>query len=279
MVVTYRIKRTTLLLGLIVASLLCLTTLVGAATNSISKGYKTTDSALVTGMAAALSANSTETERLVEPATATNSERFVGIVTTVSDNLVAFSGNPTDVLVATEGEVSVYVSNLNGDIKKGEFVSISPLRGILMRSDDNRENRVVAVALQDFSEIETEDRQIETTSGNQNYKVGKLTVEVSQSIMATATAETEKSALVLAGESLTGRTVNQIQVIAALIIFAVILIIEGSIIYGAIHSTMMALGRNPLAKKAVFKQLLQVSWIALVVLVIGFGTIYLVLWI
>jgi len=249
-----------------------------AASNGISKGYTTTDETLVTGMAAALSSDSTEADRLVVPATVGNAERFVGIITTVEENLVAFSDNPTDVLVATEGEVPVYVSDVNGEVKIGDYVSVSPLRGMLMKSDDNRENRVVGVALQDFNAVSTEERQIQTSQGQQTHRIGKMRVEISQSIVVNAITDAQKPALVLVGESLTGKEVGQIQVLAALVIFAIVLIIEGSIIYGAIHSTVTALGRNPLAKKAVFRQLLQVSWLALVVLVIGFGAIYLIMW-
>src|SRR5690606_16509610 len=194
------------------------------------------------------------------------------------ENLVAFSDNPTDVLVATEGEVPVYVSDVNGEVKIGDYVSVSPLRGMLMKSDDNRENRVVGVALQDFNAVSTEERQIQTSQGQQTHRIGKMRVEISQSIVVNAITDAQKPALVLVGESLTGKEVGQIQVLAALVIFAIVLIIEGSIIYGAIHSTVTALGRNPLAKKAVFRQLLQVSWLALVVLVIGFGAIYLIMW-
>lgn len=279
MVTNNKIKRITLLLSLFGLSLALLGATTFAITTSISKGYKTKDTGLVTGMAASLSSESTDQERLVEGATTANADRFVGIITTVDDSLVTFSGGATDVLVSTEGEVSGFVSDLNGEIKTGDFVSLSPLRGILMKSDDNRENRVVAVALQDSADISTDTKEISTSQGSKTYKIGKLKLEISQSIVVNATESEKKSGLVLAGESITGKSVGQAQVLAALVIFAVVLIVEGSIIYGAIHSTVTALGRNPLAKKAVFRQLLQVSWIALVVLVAGFGAIYVILWI
>ncbi len=279
MVATYKIKRITLLLTVLGLCLFLFSSIASAITSSISKGYTTKDESLVTGMAAALSSDSTDKERLVEAANTANSDRFVGIITTVSDNLVTFSGDVTDVLVSTEGQVSGFVSNLNGDVEKGDFVSISPLNGVLMKSDDNRENRVVGVALQDFTDVDSQDKQITTSQGEKTYKVGKVKIEISQSIVVSTTSSKDKSALILAGESLTGKSVGQIQILAALVIFAIVLIVEGSIIYGAIHSTVTALGRNPLAKKAVFKQLLQVSWMAIAILIVGFGAIYLILWV
>jgi hypothetical protein len=255
------------------------TTNVGAVTSSISQGYKTQDTNLVTGMAASLSSDSTDTERLVVAASTANLDRFVGIITTVEDNLVTLSGSATDVLVSTDGQVPAFVSDLNGEVKRGDFVSISPVNGVLMKSDGSGLSRVVGIAQQDFSEITSEEKQINTSNGQQTIKVGVLKLEISQNVVKSADESEDKTALVLAGESLTGKSVGQIQVLAALVIFAVILIVEGSIIYGAIHSTVTALGRNPLAKKAVFRQLLQVSWIAVVVLIVGFGSIYLILWI
>lgn len=262
--------------------LLVLATLVGilfffsasGVAASISQGYKTNDESLKTGMAAALSGDSSEGERLVEPVTQTNSDKFVGVITTVDDNLVNLSDNTTEVLVSTEGKVSVFVSDIGGNIGQGDYLSVSPLKGVLMKSRPG--NKTVAVALQNFDNAQKEEKTISTNDGSQTVNIGLISAELNENV---ASAQDEnKQFLVVAGESLTGKAVNQFQVIAALVIFAIILIVEGSIIYGAIHSSVSALGRNPLAKKAVFKQLLQVSWLALVIIVVGFGAIYLILW-
>lgn len=268
-------KRLALPLGVLLLGIFLLG-LSAAAASGISQGYKTNDEALSTGMAAALSSESSEGERLVEPVTLTNSNRFVGIVTTVDDNLVNLSSSVTEVLVSTDGEVSAYVSDLNGAIARGDILSVSPLKGVLMKSDNTPGSLTIAVALQDFSEASAEEREIETSDGSKSVNVAKLRVELNENIV--DAQEEDKPFLVVAGESLTGKSVGQFQIIAALIIFAIILIVEGSIIYGAIHSSISALGRNPLAKKAVFRQLLQVSWIAAMVLIVGFGAIYLIVW-
>lgn len=245
--------------------------------SGISQGYQTQDDSLRVGMAAALSSQSSEQSRLVEPVTQTNSDKFVGVITTVEDNLVNLSDEVAEVLVSTAGQVPVLASDMNGSVARGDYLSVSPLKGVLMKASPGGSSRVVAIALQNLDEATTEEKQITTSTGNRTVRVGKMMAELSNN--ATSTQAEEGSFLVVAGESLTGKAVNQYQVIAALVIFAIILIVEGSIIYGAIHSTMSALGRNPLAKKAVFKQLLQVSWIAVMVLVVGFGAIYLILWI
>jgi hypothetical protein len=281
MAVTYRTKRITLLLTICcTAAAFIFSGTVNALTSSISRGYKTTDDSLVVGMGVALANQSNEQqEGFVEGVSLANSEKFVGIITTISDTLVTFSDSTNNILVSSEGQVTAYASDINGDIKNGDLLSVSPIKGVLMKSGDSQTYRVVAIAAQDFSSITTEDRDLTTSQGTQSYRIGKLKAEISPNIVVSTQDENKKSVLSLAGESLTGKPVGQIQVLAALIIFAVVLIVEGSIIYGAIHSTISSLGRNPLAKKALFKQLLQVSWVGLMVLVLGFGAIYLILWI
>ncbi len=83
--------------------------------------------------------------------------------------------------------------------------------------------------------------------------------------------------LSLLGQNVAGKEVSEWQVIVALVIFLLLMVVEGSLIYGSIHSTISALGRNPLARSAVYKQLVQVLVAVIAVLAFGLATIYAVL--
>jgi hypothetical protein len=273
--------KTTALLAFFVSflSLFCFTPARGLGTTS--QGYKTADSDLVAGMAVSLVTDSTDNQQsMVEGSSIVNASKFIGIITTIDDNVISVRDKTSEVLVTREGKVTAFVSDLTGEVKKGDTLQISPLKGILTKLDTaDIHQQVAGIALEDFPSTGTTSQTI-TRSDNteQTVEVAKLQIEVDKTI-ANNTTQAAKSFLRLTGESLTGKAVSQAQVIAALVVFLIILMLEGSIIYGAIHSSISALGRNPLSKKAVFKQLLQVSWLALLVLVFGFGGIYLILWV
>lgn len=254
---------------------------VGAVTNSISQGYKTSDPSIVAGMAVSLKNDSSD-DRLIEPTNKNNIQNFVGIVTTIDDNLVSLTNESTDVLVTTSGEVNVFMTDVNGKVAKGELVTISPISGALMKSLDQGPNSkfIMGTALEDFNDSEATSQTVnDAQNGQRVVRVDKVKIEINRSIDTKTPAEEATTFLQVAGESITGRPVGQVQVFAAILVLLIVLIVEGSIIYGAVHSTIAALGRNPLAKKVVFKQILQVSWLALIVLLFGLGAIYIVLWI
>ncbi len=255
---------------------------VSAVSNSISRGYKTTDQNIAAGMAVSLSSGNEDTKP-VEATTRQNVKNFVGIITTIDDNIVSLTSDATNVLVTTTGEAPSFVSDINGSVAKGDLLTISPISGVLMKSNRQDTNAfTIGVALESFDPTQATDRAInDAQNGQKTVKVDKVNVEIRENL-ANVTGggkEEDPGLLVAAGESLTGRRVGQVQVFAAILVLLVIMIVEGSIIYGAVHSTISALGRNPLAKKVVFKQILQVSWLALIVLIFGLGAIYIILWI
>jgi len=244
---------------------------------SISQGYATNDKDLKIGMLVSLSPDSTSDKRLVEQTGKKNRTRFVGIVTTINASLLTLTAKDASIYVTTEGATSVLASNLNGTIKKGDNLTVSPLKGLIMRADSN-EPQVLGTALENFNTATAKSQQVNNTDGSKRtVAVGAIRIELNPHNLAGINDE-QKPFLVLFGQSITGRPVNQWQVVSALVILFILLVVEGSIVYGAVHSTITALGRNPLAKKAVYKQLFQVFLLVSVILLFGMGAIYAVLW-
>jgi hypothetical protein len=62
------------------------------------------------------------------------------------------------------------------------------------------------------------------------------------------------------------------------LIFFFLILVEGAIVYGATSSTIAAVGRNPLAKKIVYRQLFQVALIMLIIFGFGMSAIYALLY-
>lgn len=245
----------------------------------ISQGYATTDTDLRQNMIVALSADSSDTKPLIERSGTNNRGKTVGIVTTINSNLLTLTNSEAQVHVTTSGEAQTFVSDLNGEIKKGDFITVSPLLGIGMKAG-NQDTLVVGIALEDFNTSLATSQSVSTTQGSdRTVLVGTVRLSVEPQELAPGAKQQDTPFLLLFGKSVTGKSVTQVQVIVAMVLFLLLLIVEGSIIYGAIHSTIISIGRNPLARTALFRQLLQVSWMALLVLVFGAGAIYAVLWI
>lgn len=244
----------------------------------ISQGYSTADNDLRQNMIAALSSESSDDKPVVERANSNNRSKVVGIVTTIDANLLTLTNTEAKVHIATSGEALTYVSDLNGTIKKGDFIAVSPITGVGMKGSE-ADTFVVGVALEDFNSETAESQQVSTTQGSERtVLINRIKIDVEPRDLGKGAQANSTPVLLLFGQSVTGKSVTQTQVLVALVIFLLLLIVEGSIIYGAIHSTIVSIGRNPLARRALYKQLLQVSWLALLVLVFGAGAIYAILW-
>jgi hypothetical protein len=244
---------------------------------STGRGFSTHDNSLIIGMAASLNRDSTADNQFIEAADRDNKDLFVGIVTTKESNSLTLSTTGSNIFVTSEGEANGLASDINGAIKKGDHLTTSALKGIVMKAD-NDENAVIGTALQDFSISDARTQVVNDPKGKpHDVKINKLSVEVNVR-NDLSNKQSQKPFLLLFGQSVTGKQVNQWQVIAALLIFFLILVVEGSVIYGATHSSIEAIGRNPLASKAVHRQTLQIFITMLIVLFFGVIIIYAVLW-
>jgi hypothetical protein len=246
-------------------------------TGAITRGYNSDDLAIKPGLMVALSENSTPDNPKVERASRDQAERVIGVATTIDDSLVTIASSQQSVYVETSGEVDAYVVNLDGDVKRGDLLALSPIRGILTKATSYYP--VVAIALEDFSREEAITYTIQDGSTTREVLIHRLNVNLDRKAVSGLTLQEKESALARLGRSIIGREVAEIRVVIALVIFFIVLIAEGSIIYGAISSAINSLGRNPLAKTIIKRELIRVLFVALAVLALGVLAIYGILWV
>ena len=239
---------------------------------AVARGYQTDDDGLRVGMVVSLdAANMSKVERT----TSDNQSRVIGVVTMADNSSVTVAKDDTAILVESEGEVELYVSDLNGPIKKGDLLAASPIKGILVKAKGSY-NYVVAIATNDASQT-TETHQLDNNGKKTTTKISKVAANLNRK-GSQGTSQKEPSTLVNLGKALTGKDVSEARVVIALILFVIVLIAEGGIIYGAVSSSITALGRNPLAQKMIRRELLFVSGLAIGVLGLGLGAVYMLLW-
>lgn len=244
---------------------------------AIARGYATNDASLTVGMVAALS-ESGDSE--VQRADQSSGKRIVGVVTTIDDSSVTVASEKSQVLIESEGDVQAYVSDISGSVKKGDLLMLSPFKGVLMRGSETASGTIVGVAAQDTLSVDTKDAiryAYKEDGAEKSTEIVKIKINLNKQ-GANAGQTTEPSPLSKIGESVTGKRVSDIRVVAALIIFILVLIAEGGIIYGAVTSAITALGRNPLARKMIRREMIRIIIVAIGVLCVGLAAVYGILW-
>lgn len=246
-----------------------------ASAQAITRGYGTDDSDLRPGMVVALAGDSKDTLIKVERASLDNQDKIIGVATTVSDSLVTVGSSQAQVFIENEGNVPAYVSDVNGTIKKGDLLTISPLKGILMKAGET--SKVVAISQEDF--VSSKASSYKVTGGNNgSVLIEELRVNL-DSKGGNQQLGSQNNTLSRIGQSLTGRQVSDLRVIIALVVFFIVMLSEGAILYGSISSAVKSLGRNPLAGKMIRREMLRVAGIAFVVLLVGLAAVYAMLWV
>lgn len=191
----------------------------------------------------------------VEPANTDNAKRLIGVAANANDSLLAVDPTTGKVQVATSGNASALVSTLNGNVKVGDLIAVSPFSGIGMKSVYGAKVIGLAQTNLNDSTAGAVSKQVTDKDGKTStIKVGL--VRVSLDVRTDNNSRgVQLNALQRAAEVLTGRTVPTIRVVISLIIAIVALAALVTLIYGAIYSSIVSIGRNPLAKVAVFKSL------------------------
>lgn len=245
---------------------------------ALAKGYATDDSELRPGMVVALSESGSAEEPKVERAALEKETKVIGVTTTPDDQLVTITQGSDQVYVQNTGEVQAFVSDLNGQIRKGDLLAPSPLLGILMRADESTAP-IVGIALEDFDTASQTSKQIKEDNGSKDVKISTIRINLDHMAASNQQASATDSSLERLGRAVVGKDVGEIQVLSALIVFLVVLIAEGGIIYGAVSSAISALGRNPMAREIIRREMFRVIMIAFFVLGTGVGAVYAILWI
>jgi hypothetical protein len=244
------------------------------AATSISQSYSTSDKLSLGSM---VSLQDRSTDQIVAAASS-NVDSLLGVVINADTSLLSLSnGQPNQAQVGTSGILQVLVSDINGAVVRGDHITASPISGVGMKATGNV--RIIGVA-QDNLATTTASQQSYTDKDGTKHSVslGEIPVLVS---VAYYFREPDKtivpSALQNLANALAGKTVSTLPIIISAAIFIIMLIVVVSIIYAMIRSSIISVGRNPMAQSAVYRDLIQLSSLVLAILAVGLIAIYLVL--
>jgi hypothetical protein len=238
----------------------------------LSQSYKA-DTDIPIGSIVSLVDNTTDQ---VEPSNNSNIGNMLGIVIGADDSLLSLSsGTNSQVQVVTTGTVPVLVSDMNGPIKQGDHITASPLAGVGVRANSNI--RVVGIAQGDLKDPEPH-TYTDSKGTKHTAKLGEVPVLVNVAYYFKQPDKTIiPSAIQNIANALAGKAVDTTPILISGAIFLVTIAIVVSITYSMIRSSIISVGRNPLSQSAIYRNLLQLSSLAVLILGLGFGSIYLIL--
>ena len=246
--------------------------LVVASSPTISHPYKASAD-ITSGSLVSLDAG---LNRQISLANSNNAPKLVGVAVGNNDSLVEIDATTGLVQVATSGVANTLVTNVNGDIKVGDQIAVSPFSGVGMKALPG--SRLIGLAqgtLNDATKGLTS-RQVKDKAGTpQTIKVGFTQVSIAIGTAPMAPSEQSNYIQRLA-KTLVGHSVSTIRLVLSSIIAIVLIVSLIALVYTSIYGSIVAVGRNPLARSSIFRTLGVIGGMVAVISLLGIGVIYLI---
>lgn len=220
----------------------------------------------------------------VVPLSSKKSKNILGVVIPASSATIVLTPvaeSKQQVLVATSGKHSIIVSNQNGPVKVGDYISISAIDGVGMKAND-KQNEVIGKAAGNFTgtanvigSVKVKDllnKESTVTLGRINVDINITHNPLTQKIVDFVPAFLSGVAIAVAD-----KPVSVARIYLCTVILIVTALIAGGMLYSGIRGGMVAVGRNPLSKKSIIKSLIQTVMAGLIVFVVGIVAVYLLL--
>lgn len=217
----------------------------------------------------------------IELSTTATIDHIHGVVVDANDAPVTLSNEGEKVFVATTGHFDVLVSTQGGAINAGDYITISGLDGIGMKSG-SKETVVVGRALASFDgksgAVSTTDVK-DSSGATHSVNIGRVLVDVNvaRNPHLKAPDANLPEFLQRASTAIAGKPVNPVRVYTGVVIFMVSTVIAGSLLYGGVRSAITSIGRNPLSRKSIIRGMLQVIVTGLIIFISGILGVYLLL--
>lgn len=208
-------------------------------------------------------------------------DRLYGVVVRSNETAVSLTVDTSGVLVANSGRFEMLVSNINGEIEEGDYVTASPIKGIAMKADD-RQPKTIGQSLQNFEANKSDQilttRQIKADDGQvKTVAIGRILVDLDVRNNPLAYGVQAPQVLIQLGETIAGGPVSVTRIWGALAVIFLSFATGSIIFYAGIRTSIISIGRNPLSKSSVLRGFMQITMISLSIFIIGGFAVYLIL--
>lgn len=217
----------------------------------------------------------------ITPLTIEDIDQMHGVVVDSTDAALTVSSEGQRYFVATTGHYDVMVNTQNGSIAAGDYITISAISGIGMKSG-TREPIIIGRALAAFDGKTNSigNAEVKDSTGKKiTVTIGRVQadINVARNPLLKATEPNVPEFLRRAASSLAGKAVPAIRIYLGLAIFAMSTVVAGSLLYSGVRSAIISIGRNPLSKKSIIRGMIQVIITALIIFILGIFGVYLLL--
>lgn len=239
----------------------------------------TTDGTVQVGMIVGLKKGDNST---VVPLTSDTVTNMFGVAISATDAPITLSGDAAhQAYVATTGQYNVLVSDENGAIKTGDYISISALNGIGMKALDT-EPVVLGRAARDLtdSSLIAKNVEVKGAAGQAtvvNIGVVPVTITVANNPKGGHGTGNLPGFLQVAAGGIADKPVSAGRVYLSLAVLILAAFIAGSLLYSGVRGSLLSIGRNPLAKKYIIRGLIQTVLTAVIIFILGLFGVYLLL--
>lgn len=212
----------------------------------------------------------------IELSSQSRAEKLIGVVS--DEPLIELSKTTSGVQVVTSGLTMALVSDINGEIKAGDRITPSPIRGVGMKASQSV--MTVGTAQSKLQLDKAETRYIADINGKEvAVRIGLVPVQVN---VAFYSPEKKGSSFVPSflqnlANTVAGRAVSPARVLIAALIVLLLFTSVIVLLYSSVRSSIISIGRNPLSENAVRKSLVQVSLMVAGLLLCMVGLTFLVL--
>lgn len=247
---------------------------------SVTQAYGT-DNAIQKGMIVKLKDGDTHK---VVPLDKDHPDDMLGVVVAPNDSAVTLTNDNSETrqaYVATFGRFDVLVSNENGTIKPGDYITISSVDGIGALANDT-DSIVLGKANEGFNGTSNvvSSTSIKRADGSKRgVSIGRIavTVNISHNPLQKSDTSSLPGFFQHIGNEIADKPVSPTRIYLALAVLIICTILAGSLLYSGVRSSMISIGRNPLAKKSILRSMLQVILTSLTVFIIGIFGVYLLI--
>ncbi len=227
---------------------------------------------------------SAKDSKKVKVATQTELANMFGVAVDRNQLPIAVSseGLENETFVAVSGTYNVLVSTQAGDIKTGDFVTLSSVNGVAMKAG-TKEKTVLGRANGSFNGkgVTLGQATLKDSAGkaNQTVTLGSIpvTIAIQNNPNEISTKVNVPDILERVGQEIAQKEVSPIRIYISLAITGVSLIAAIAVVYAGVRNGVISIGRNPMSKKSIFRALLEVFLTGILILVIGLFAVYLLL--
>lgn len=239
------------------------------------------DSTLEPGMIVQLN---TQNSNKILPATQSSIDHIHGVVVPPNDAPVSLQNNANtqQYYVATSGTYSVLVSDQNGSIGKGDYVTVSSLAGVGMKAATDQ-TVVLGKALDAFdgsSNVEGTAPLTLVNGKKMTVHLGKVSIDISiahNPLYQPSTTSSIVNQLQKFGDSVAHKPVSLARIYISVAVLVAAVGIASTMLVTGVRTALIAVGRNPLARSHIIRGLVQITFTSLIIFVVGVFGVYLLL--